>query len=268
MTDKEYRESPGISRSELWLLNPATGGTPEKFLYARQNPQPPTPAMVFGTLAHLALLEPQNFDEQFALKPEVDGRTKAGKLIWESFRAGLGGRTAVSRDDWALACRMAYEVKQVKFASHLLGGEHEKVFRWVDAETGEECKIRVDAIFMLGDTPVIIDYKTTTDASPAAFSRKCVNMGYDFQAGMYCEGVERVLRRKPRFVFIIQERDAPYAVNVLEADEEFILTGRETFRDLLGIYHDCKTTNNWYGYLGAEPVIGRLSLPAWALTVN
>lgn len=264
MTDKEYRESPGISRSELWRLNPATGGTPEKFMYAKENPEPPTPAMVFGTLAHLALLEPQRFNESFAFKPDVDGRTKAGKAEWEAFRAGLGDRTAVSKDDWALACRMAYEVNRVPFGRKLLGGDHERVFRWVDPDTGEECKIRVDALFMVGGIPVIIDYKTTTDASTDAFSRKCLNLGYDFQAGMYCEGVERVTGVRPRFVFIVQEKDAPYAVNVLEADEAFVQRGKDIFRELLGIYHECKTTNNWYGYMGPEAVIGQLSLPAWA----
>ena len=268
MTEKEYRESPGISRSELWRLNPRTGGTPEKFMWAKENPEPPTPAMLFGTLAHLALLEPQRFDEQFALAPDVDGRTKAGKEAWATFRATLGDRTVVSRDDWALACRMAYEVNRVPFGRKLLGGDNERVFRWVDADTGEECKIRVDSIRMVGGVPVIVDYKTTTDASLDAFSRKCVNMGYGFQAGMYCEGVEKCLGIKPRFVFIVQEKDPPFAVNVLEADEEMIQHGKDIFRELLGIYHECKTTDNWYGYLGAEAVIGRLSLPAWALTVN
>ena len=30
MTEKEYRQAEGISRSELWRLNPDNGGTPEK----------------------------------------------------------------------------------------------------------------------------------------------------------------------------------------------------------------------------------------------
>lgn len=268
MTDKEYRASPGISRSELWRLNPATGGTPEKFMYAKEHPEPPTPAMVFGVLAHLALLEPSRFAEEYALAPDVDRRTKDGKKEWADFQASLGGRTVVSDDDWQTVCDMRSVVLATPFGRKLLSGDHERVFRWVDPDTGEECKIRVDALFMVGGTPVIIDYKTTTDASVEAFSRKAVNMGYDFQAGMYCEGVERETGVRPRFVFIVQEKDAPYAVNVLEADNDFIQRGRDKFRELLGIYHECKTTNNWYGYLGPEAVIGRLSLPAWAVTAD
>lgn len=269
MTEKEYRESPGISRSELWRLNPRTGGTPEKFLYAKENPEPPTPAMVFGTLAHLALLEPSSFVERYTFAPEgIDRRTKAGKALWAEFVEAAGDRTVVTKDDWDTVCLMADKVNEIDLARKLLCGEHERVFRWTDETTGEECKIRVDSIRMVGGVPVIVDYKTTTDASFNAFARKCVNMGYDFQAGMYTEGVEIVSGMKPRFVFIVQETEPPFAVNILEADDEFIQRGRDLFRELLGIYHECKTTNNWYGYLGPEAVIGRLSLPPWAMSAD
>lgn len=269
MTDKEYRASPGISRSELWRLNPRTGGTPEKFMYAKNNPEPPTPAMVFGTLAHLALLEPHAFMDRYVFAPAgIDRRTKAGKAAWAEWLETVGDREVVQEADWDLACQMAEAVARVPFGRKLLDGDHEKVFRWTDETTGEECKIRVDSIRMVGGVPVIVDYKTTTDASLDAFSRKCVDMGYDFQAGMYCEGVEKCLGIKPRFVFIAQEKDPPFAVNVLEADEEMIQHGKDIFRELLGIYHECKTTNNWYGYLGAEAVIGRLSLPPWAMSAD
>ena len=264
MTDKEYRASPGISRSELWLLNPATGGTPEKFMYARENPEPSTPAMEFGILVHLALLEPHKFADVFTFAPNVDRRTKAGKEAWAAAMDAAAGRTIVTEDDWAVACLMAQEVRRYPFAEKLLGGDHEQVFRWTDADTGEECKVRADAVVTVGGTPIIIDYKTTTDASTEAFARKAVQMGYDFQSGMYCEGYEKATGQRPRFVFIVQEKAEPYAVNILEADEGFIQRGKDIFRELIGIYHECKLTDNWYGYMGSNCTIGRLSLPAWA----
>lgn len=268
MTEKEYRSSAGISRSELKQLAPRYGGSPEKYMWAKLNGQPePTRSMVFGTLAHLALLEPERFGDEFAFAPEVDGRTKAGKEALAAFRETLGDRTAVSKDDWAKACLMANEVNRYPFGRKLLGGSHEVSLRWVDPDTEEECKIRADAVMKVGGTPVIVDYKTTTDASAEAFAKKSVSMGYDFQAGMYCEGYEKVTGYKPRFVFIVQETEAPFAVNVMEADEEFIQRGKDIFRELIGIYHECKLTDNWWGYMGANCEIGRLSLPAWAVNV-
>ena len=198
MTEKEYRKSPGISRSELWRLNPHAGGTPEKLMWAKNNPESPTPAMLFGTLAHLALLEPQAFMERYVFAPDgIDRRTKAGKAAWSEWLETVGDREVVKEADWDMACQMAEAVSRalasVPFGRKLLDGDHEKVFRWTDDLTGEECKIRVDSIRMASGVPVIVDYKTTTDASTDGFARKCVSLGYDFQAGMYSEGVEKCL---------------------------------------------------------------------------
>lgn len=225
----------------------------------------PTPAMVFGTLAHLALLEPHRFIDEFSFSPDVDRRTKDGKAAWAEFMDNLGDRTPVSKDDWAVACQMAAEVNRFPAARKLLDGEHEVCYRWVDDLTGEECKIRADAVTDLCGTPVIVDYKTTTDASTDAFVRKALSLGYDFQAGMYCEGYERATGKRPRFVFIVQEKDAPYSVNVLDADADFVQRGKDIYRELIGIYHECKLTDNWYGYMGPNAMIGRLTLPAWAI---
>jgi hypothetical protein len=75
--------------------------------------------------------------------------------------------------------------------------------------------------------------------------------------------VERLTGQKPLFVFVPQEKTAPYAVNILQADDLMVQRGRDIFRELIGIYHECKQTGNWYGYLGAYNVINNLSLPAW-----
>ena len=264
MTEKEYRESTGISRSELWRLNPAAGGNPEKFMWQKENPQAPTQAMVFGTLVHLALLEPERFVYEFTFAPEVDRRTKDGKAAWEEVERNRGERVIVTKTDWAAANLMVSEVMKYPACKRLLDGEHEVALRWVDDVPGEECKIRADAIVHVGGTPIIVDYKTTTDASTDEFAKKAVNMGYDFQAGMYCEGFEKATGKRPRFVFIVQEKNEPYSVNVLEADEEFVQRGKDIFRELISIYHECKMSGNWWGYMGPDRSIGRLSLPVWA----
>ena len=53
------------------------------------------------------------------------------------------------------------------------------------------------------------------------------------------------------FVFIAQEKTAPYAINIVNVPEDVILTGYDVFRELIGIYHECKETGCWYGYNGA-----------------
>lgn len=263
MTEREYRAAEGISRSQLWKLSES----PEKFKYYEEHPEEPTPALIFGQLVHKATLEPESVYEEFTVAPNVDRRTKAGKEEYAAFLEGAGGRTVVTTDDWMKATEMVAAQKTAPFVSRLLEGEHEKAFFWTDELTGELCKVRVDCLTEIEQESekqlVIVDYKSTTDASSEAFMRQAVNLGYDFQAAMYSEGVEKITGRKPLFVFIAQEKAAPYAINVLQADPVFMQRGADRFRELLGIYHDCKETGNWYGYLGKFGVINNLSLPAW-----
>ena len=93
--------------------------------------------------------------------------------------------------------------------------------------------------------------------------RSAINYGYDFQAAMYSEGVEKNIGQKPLFVFIAVEKEPPYAVNILQADDLLLRRGGDLFREYIGIYHDCKQTDNWYGYLGKFNQINTLALPAW-----
>lgn len=261
MTEKEYRASDGISRSELWQIR----RSPERFIWLRENPEPPTQALIFGQVVHKTLLEPEKFCEEFAIAPIVDRRTKEGKAIYAEFIGNLEDRTAISKEDFAKAGAMVSAAMAAPFVAKLLDGEHEFPIRWYDDLTGELCKARLDCLKRMGNEFIIVDYKTTNDASTEAFMRSAINYGYDFQAAMYCEGVEKAFGSRPSFVFIAQEKEPPFSVNILKADEKFITHGYDTYRELLGIYHECKQTGNWYGYLGKDKEIGSLGLPPWIL---
>ncbi len=259
MTESEYRKQEGISRTELWRLRES----PEKFRYFQTHPEPATPALIFGAAVHKLLLESETFGMEFAVAPECDRRTKDGREAYSAFLAASDRKSVISQADYEKAAEMARIALEAPFVKKLLDGEHEKPFYWVDDLTGEPCKIRVDCLTYVNGQPIVIDYKTTADASTDGFMHHAINFGYDFQAGMYCEGVEKATGKKPLFVFIAQEKTAPYAVNILQADDLMVKRGYDVFRELIGIYHECKTTDNWYGYLGAYNVINNLTLPAW-----
>ena len=270
MTEREYRQSDGISRSELWRLRES----PEKFRWYQEHPEPSTPTLVFGAAVHKLLLEPDTFDAEFAVAPECDRRTKDGRDTYNAFLTASDGKSIISLADYEKAAEMAQKALETPFVKKLLDGEHEKPFYWVDDLTGELCKIRVDCISTIGGRPVIVDYKSAADASTDGFTRSAVNYGYTFQSGMYLEGVCQNLYHKsilsllgtgeaPIFVFIVQEKNPPYSVNICQADDLFVKYGYDIFRELLGLYKDCKESNNFFGYLGAYNVINNLSLPAW-----
>jgi hypothetical protein len=147
----------------------------------------------------------------------------------------------------------------------LLSGVHEQEFFWTDEMTGEQCKCRVDCLTEIDGEPVIVDYKTTANAATYKFNRDLFSYGYFMQAAMYGEGVRVNLRlgKLPRFIFIAQEKKPPYAINRIEATEDVIQLGYDKFRELLGMYHDCKETDYWFGYTGMYNETNEAGLLEW-----
>lgn len=260
MTEQEYRAAEGVSRSQLWRLHE---GSPEKFMYEEEHPEEPTPALIFGQMVHKLVLEPETFNDEFAVAPDVDRRTKDGKAAWALFAEMNDGKTIVKAEDYDTACAMRNALLENDLVMKLLSGKHEIPLFWTDELTGEKCKVRLDCFTPLSDKVLIVDYKSTNDAGTEAFIRSAINYGYDFQSAMYTEAVRRCMEKEAVFIFIAQEKEPPYAVNVLAADQLLVQRGYDTFRELLGIYHECKVSGNWYGYLGPQNQINVLGLPAY-----
>lgn len=259
MTEKEYRAHPAISRSELWRI----AESPEKFKYYRENPPEPTPALVFGQLFHKMALQPETVWDEFAVAPTVDRRTKDGKAEYAAFLEASYDKVIVTADMVMQATEMCNALMENDFCRKLLSGAKETPYFWTDDLTGEACKCRTDCIVEINGIPLVVDLKSTNNASTDAFCKDAVKYGYDFQAAMYLEGVKAVTGREFGFVFIAVEKTEPYSINVLQADKPFIQRGYDTFRELIGIHHDCQQTGEFWGYLGKYNVVNNLSLPAW-----
>lgn len=262
MTEQDYRTYPAISRSDLWHIRES----PEKLKYYMDHPEPPTPALIFGQVFHKLALEPDDFFTEFSVAPNIDRRTKDGKAAWAEFIASSDSKTVIDADSYQKAKDMVNALYSVPMVEKLLNGHHELPLFWTDDLTGEDCKCRLDCLTEVKNQPIIVDLKTTADASTDGFMRSAIKYGYDFQAAMYSEGYKQNFGKTPLFVFIAIEKDPPYSVNILQADEAFIQHGYDVFRELIGTYHDCRQSDNWWGYLGKYGVINSLNLPAWLAT--
>lgn len=265
MTEREYNDAEGIRRSDLWLIRES----PEKYLWHTTHPDDePTPALVFGAMVHKLMLEPETFRDEYVVAPFVDRRTKEGKAAWQEFLDSAEGRTVITAEDLSKAFDMVEAVKHHRIAGRLINGigEHEKAFFWTDPDTGEKCKARVDVLTAGPDGLwAVIDYKTSADASTEAFNRSIFKYGYHLQSFMYSEAV-RVnlgLKDRPDFIFVVQEKKAPYSVNVVKATEDVVRAGEDAFREYIGVLHNCKETGYWYGYNGAFDEINEAYLPGW-----
>lgn len=245
----QYDDIEAVRRSELWEIRKS----PAHYLYAVNNPRPETPALKFGTAAHKFILEEEDFWNQYALAPEVDRRTKAGKEAYAAFCESLGDKEAISVTDYGTILLMNDAVMANPTAKALLKtGKHEVPIEWNEATTGEPCKCRPDVITEYNGLKYIVDYKTTTSCENGHFERSCRLYGYKLQAAMYLDGIFAETLEPYRFAFVAQEKNPPYAVRVYFCDDGFIDEGTELFRSLIGIYHKCKQTGSWPGYEDEE----------------
>lgn len=245
-----YNDIDAIRRSDLWRINQS----PLHFKYYMDSDKEQTPALVFGSAMHKKLLEPDDFLEEFAVATKIDRRTKVGRESWKLFEetCQANNLTIITEDDFDKIADMVDAVHCHELAYKLLAGEHEKVFVWTDDVTGERCKVKVDCLTTYNGQPYIVDYKTTDSCEDGAFERSCRKYGYQFQAGMYCEGVFQNTFDECGFAFIAQEKKEPYAVRVYFCAPDWVKRGYDKFRELIGIYHQCRLTGKWYGYDEAQ----------------
>jgi exodeoxyribonuclease VIII len=262
MDNADYHAHPAISKSHLDLIARSPLHYWARYIDPKRVIPEPTPAMRLGSALHTHVLELHKWDREYVIAPDgIDRRSKAGKEAWAAFEAESAGKTVLSRDEADHVMHMGRAIHSHPAAAMLLNlpGEAETTHIWTDAATGLSCKCRPD--WLTKDGSIVVDLKTTEDASPAGFRKSIGQWRYGVQAAWYLHSLEQATGIRPaQFIFIAVEKKAPYAVACYAADEEMIQLGMETaMRDLQRIA-ECRTAERWPGY---SDQIEMISLPAW-----
>lgn len=237
----KYRQAEGLSGSRLGILHQC----PQKFKYEQDNPKEPTEAMRFGSLCHMAVLEPHLLSSTYAVMPE--GMIRRGKA-YDEWCLSAKGKEEVKPDKYKEAQDMAKALMSNPDCANIMAakGTVEMPVFW--EEDGVKCKGKLDKY--LSELNVIVDYKTTNDASPKQFYWKVTDFGYLLQLAHYQAGVRATLGLDayPGVLIMAQETDAPYVSQVYEVPQVEIDQAHERRRELLAIYKTCKDTGIWPGY--------------------
>jgi hypothetical protein len=269
LPNAEYHNHPAIGSSGLKLLQRSPLHYWAKYLDPDREREEPTPAMKLGTAWHCAIFEPDQFTERYVQVPEgLDRRTKEGKALWAELEAS--GLEPLSASTWEQLRRMR-EASRSNPISRVLFGDGvsavcEASMFWVDSDTGANCKMRPD--FMVAPCEMfphglIADGKTCLDASPEGFAKFVWNYDAHLQSAWYCDGFQKVhgTSQPPTFIWLAQEKDAPFASAYYSASEDLLAYGRKTYKSLLEIYKNCVASNTWPGY---PSEVKPLTLPTWA----
>lgn len=273
--NEEYHKGPGISRSGLMKLKRSPYHYWNQYINLDYEPDEPTPILILGSFFHTLVLEPHLLEERFFVNPESETldeedkkdkekkkelKEKKNKIKEEKKHAEETGKLIISKKEANKAYAMLESLKRKD------GGELYECIRdtkiakieqsiyWTDEETGILCKARPDIIY--GN--IVIDLKTTANASPWNFSKISYDKGYHIQAAMVKEGlriVENINMSKFRFIAI--ETSKPYVVTNPPFSQEALEVGHNEFKSLLNKYKECSENNHWPSYEEQEINIPR-----------
>jgi hypothetical protein len=205
-------------------------------------------ALRFGTALHCFVCEPDKFPELFDVVPDRG-------------RAAIADRkTHITVSDVTRIVEMARSVTTHPDAADFfndVGGkpQYELTFFSRDPESGILQKARVD--LFKGD--VIVDLKSTRDASPRGFPKEAAKYLYRISAAYYLQVVSRVVGRYlSDFYLVACEKEPPYLAAVYKVDPRSLSQADEEISIALDRIKTARSQghNAWLGYpLGIQEVL-------------
>ena len=160
--------------------------------------------LAFGSACHTAVLEPDKWNQEIAIAPACDRRTKAGKAEWSAFTAESTGKIILKPDQANTIEAVRNAVHECNLASSLIKspGVVEQPVRWIDSWTEISCKCKPDKLL---DDGTVLDLKTVADTPLRAFQKNLTKFHYGIQAVHYLEGTG-----VRRFVWIVVNISPPH----------------------------------------------------------
>lgn len=274
----EYLASPYPGKSDLWTLHRKS---PK---HAKERIAPVSDALALGTVFHHVALTP---NIPIAVKPEnchkgsnegkaayvqwlseVTGREPisaegpTGKMLsaqLEDLSAHLDamGMPVVNRKMYETAMRMRDSLMSTELGRAIFAqGRPEVTCVAEDPETKVLVRSRID--WEIPQQSVLIDLKSTQDASARAFSWDFRKYGYHVQEYVYRWLYALAVGKYPDFMFVAVEKEPPFACAFYELDMEAHEEGGRIAHAALEKWAKCERENTWPGY---EARIETISLP-------
>lgn len=243
MTDEQYHgDKSAVGSSSLRKAKKSLMA----FAGAMWGPEiEPTDPMKFGTLVHMAILEPSKFKSRYFVEPEFVGVTKDGKVttsknakdVQEKYAKWTSelpkGAVVVTEDERSALFNMIESVLSHPTASQLLTNvKTELAGFYRDEKTGILIKIKHDIFAFTGD--IQADLKTCQDSYWPEFRRTVESKKYYFQDAMYAQATKEINGVMPESrAWIAVENKYPFETRVHEVCPVYKEAGANEYRHCL-----------------------------------
>ncbi len=219
--------------------------SPKDFIEYKFQEKKQTDAMAYGTMLHMLVLQPGEFENKYAVyddadiiasiggaKPTATTRYKEDKAIFE---AENEGKIIVSLDDYKEASEVANNVKYNRASKSIIERctEFEKYYEW------DYMNFKFRGVLDAKGENVIFDLKSCADATPRIFQRDAIKMGYHLQAVLYHQAV------KFEYPYYIIACDKKGGVSVHKVTLELLEYGKRELENLMSEFNRCILEDRW-----------------------
>jgi hypothetical protein len=155
--------------------------SPKHFQAALNRKFEPSREMLIGTAVHEAVLEGKS--PSYIVRPaDLDLRTKEGK----EWKAKNAGKEIMSPDEDSAVRNAIKAVRESADAQYLLKLCQQREVGIIHNYNGVDIKGRLDAHGKdEAGKPIVLDFKTTSDADPETWGRKAFGLRYPMQTAWY-----------------------------------------------------------------------------------
>lgn len=217
------------------------------------------PHFDFGNAFECALQGVDEFSKRVAIydekdRPEPDRTfgSKRNKEWKESFFADNSGKYIIkqsgheSYETIEIMLEACYADKHIQ--SLVKGTNYQTSVFWTCPETKLKFKSRPD--FCIVDKSVILDVKTTENASPEAFRRDAAKFDYFLQAITQIEGLQQsgLIEKVDFYFYLVVEKSPPYCAQLYSLSKSEWPFLRDDMLLLFSKVKESQNKNKWVGY--------------------
>ena len=249
MTLEQLKERP-LSYSSLkqFAISPA------HYINYLNKEREETPALIFGSALHCALLQEDKFKDEFVISPKFDMRKTADKEAYAKFQEQADGKKILPEDVYSEVFNLVNLVKENPEFVTIISDA-------VSVELREEKELFGLPFVFIKDiqtTNMIVDIKTVQSAAPSDLNKDFFNYDYPLQAAIYGDN----------FHFYVVEKNQPYYNGLIGVDSDWFDYGNSKLERLCIAFNYAlehpesftKSYDFWYKLNNKKPII---SLPGW-----
>ena len=220
-----------------------------------------TTAMNVGRGAHSYILPKQEFEKEF----DVYGGASRNSKEYKSMQESMPEKTILTAPEVEMIVGMNEAIENHPVARELIKeGEPETSLYWSEEIEGKRIYLKSKIDNLKHKKSILVDLKTTSDASPREFPKDMARYGTGKQMAFYQRACRACLKDWYSPVVVAVEKKPPFLVGIYTLDEESQNLCRNWVDEKLGEYSRWLQEPEDKRRVGYDPKIHEVSLPRWA----